>query len=267
MMDMTLWRNRFVDLLLDGRAAEVTEVRQLMYASLGQPFQPVDPSLHDLLSQILLNRKLYPDALAEVDYALSLLGADVHLLNRRSLILIEQRRQAEALQFLTTLTQQHPELAQNADVAGLEGRIYRELWQQTNDSAQLDNALAAYKRAYDLDNTQLYPAINVAELAFAKGDETTGQTLCQQIITQATALRNERVVSYWTDFAAGEAHLGLRQEALAVEDYRAGVQRTPAVSLRDWDSALAGAQRMVTIRKLPTDVITNIQGLWTAPAN
>lgn len=67
---MELWRNRFEELMRTGRDHEVRAARDLMYTSLGKPFQPVEPAMHELLSRILLDQKENELAVEEVDYAL-----------------------------------------------------------------------------------------------------------------------------------------------------------------------------------------------------
>jgi tetratricopeptide (TPR) repeat protein len=137
-------------------------MRQQMYASLGKPFNPVDPSVHELLSKILLDQGYFQDVIEEVDYALKLLDEDTVLLHRKALALVELHNLQEAKNVINEIISLNEELHSNPEIASLQGRLYREQWKLTENPQDLDAAIEAYYRAYKADKTQYYPGINAA---------------------------------------------------------------------------------------------------------
>lgn len=53
---LEMWRGRFEELIVSGRASEILGQRQLMYTSLGKSFTPKEPSTHELLSRVLIDQ-------------------------------------------------------------------------------------------------------------------------------------------------------------------------------------------------------------------
>lgn len=258
---ITIWRDRCEELIREGRTGEVPARRQAMYASLGKPFKPVDPSLHELLSRTLLDIGEYKAAIEEIDYALSLVGQDVVLLHRKALALVEMQNLQGAEELVSKLLAENDELRLNPELASLEGRIHRERWQVTADRAHLDKAFEAYLRAYQADRTQYYPGINAGGLALVQGDNAQAEEIFGEVLETCHDLRQRQVVSYWVDFSAGEAHLGLGNVQEAMENYRQGLSRTPTPPPRDRLSAAKGAQRMVRAKGLPDTVARDIKRL------
>lgn len=256
---MILWRGRFENLVREGRLNEVLPKRLAMYSSLGQPFQPIDPSLHELLSRILLDQKSYPEAIEEINYALSLVNDDVDLLHRKALVLTEMQNLPQAEELVDQIQRANDGLRDNPELASLEGRIQRERWQVTGDPTHLDRAFDAYYRAYRADPTQYYPGINAGSLALAKGDGTTADEVFHDVIKTCTSLQQNSVVSYWIDFSAGEAYLGLADVPSALSSYRSALSRVPTPSLRDIQSALKGVKRMAMAKGLDSSATEDIR--------
>lgn len=261
---MRLWRTRFEDLIRAGRINEIIPKRQTMYASLGAPFKPVEPSLHELLSKLLLDHKNYQEAVEEADHALSLVGDDVDLLHRKALALVEMKNLQAAEQLVQQILDAHVELQNNPELASLEGRIHREHWQTSSDPQHLDLAFAAYLRAYRADQTQYYPGINAASLALAKGDKQVAHDLYDEVVQTCRKLQQRPDVSYWVDFTAGEASLGKGDVQGAIANYREALTRTPGPSPRDKMSALKGARRLVGVMKFDNDVQSEIEKVLEA---
>lgn len=86
---MSVRGSRYEWLIRSGRAGEVPAKRRTMYAPWGEPFEPIDPALHELLSRTLLDIGEYEASIEEIDYALRLVGPDVDLLHRKALALVE----------------------------------------------------------------------------------------------------------------------------------------------------------------------------------
>lgn len=240
---MELWRDRIEDLVRSARASEVPGLRSMMYASLGKPFEPTDPSVHELLSRVLLDLERFEDALKEVDRALSVVGEDAQLLHRKALILAEMGDRDTALKIVTRTYELDENLRANPELAGLEGRLYREQWQTTQDPEVLEQAIEAYTRAFHADRQQYYPGVNAASLLQASGRECEAALLYEEVLKVTTRLRSRTRVPFWTDFTTGEVYLGLGRLQEALEAYRAGLGRDPSPSPRDLMSALKGVRR------------------------
>lgn len=256
---MTLWIARFEELVRSGRAGEVPSTREVMYASFGN-FEPIDPALHELLSRtLLLENKRYDAAIVEVDYALQIVGNDIELLHRKALALVEIQDLPAAEAIVDELLLSNAHLRTNPELASLEGRIHRERWQLTDERSHLDKAFAAYMRAYEADQTQYYPGVNAGSLALAGGDEEKSEELFRDVLARCHDLQERSPVSYWVDFSAGEAHLGLGDTEEATEDYLHGLKRVPAPPTRDRLSALKGARRMARAKGFGNDVVASIE--------
>lgn len=251
---ITLWRTRFEELISSGRYGEILGKRQAMYATLPQPFTPVEPTVHELLSRVLLDHKHYDEAIQEVDYALELLGDDIHLLHRKALALAEKTALPQAEAIIEKIFLEHPDLRHNAELASLEGRINRDRWEIDKEVTHLNQAFAAYLRAYRADQTQYYPGINAGSLALAKNDVDTANELFTEVLKTCDELQQYPEVSYWVDFTAGDALLGMGQVQEAMDSYRKGLDRTPPPPPRAKASALKGALRMAAYKALNDDV-------------
>lgn len=258
---MMLWRDRFEKLVQSGRVNEVMSMRQLMYTSLAKPFQPVEPTMHELLSRILLEQREYKAAIEEVDYALTLVKDDVQLLHRKALAVVELQNLLEAENLVQHIISLNEELSLNPEIASLQGRIHRERWELTHELPELDAAIAAYYRAYEADRTQYYPGINASELALTKGDTDLAKQIFQEVLDACKELQKRPVVSYWVDFTVGAAYLGQGDIDAAIAEYTQGLQRTPTPPPRDRQSAAKGAYRMAIARKLPNNVAEKIKAL------
>lgn len=256
-----IWRDRFEKLIQSGRTNEIFAMRQQMYASLGKPFNPVDPSVHELLSKILLDQGYFQDVIEEVDYALKLLDEDTVLLHRKALALVELHNLQEAKNVINEIISLNQELHSNPEIASLQGRLYREQWRLTENPQDLDAAIEAYYRAYQADKTQYYPGINAATLSLTKGDTELANQIFQEIVTLCQQRQQGSVVSYWVDFTAGEAYLGQGDVEAAIAEYKKGVSRTPPPPLRDQDSAVKGVRRIVMAKKLSSEIITQIEAI------
>jgi tetratricopeptide (TPR) repeat protein len=257
---MTLWSARFEQLIRSGRAGEVPSKRSAMYASFGDSFEPVDPVLHELLSRtLLLDNKEYEAAITEVDYALRIVGDDVDLLHRKALALAEMHDLPAAEAIVGELLSSNAQLAANPELASLEGRIHRERWLATGEQSHLDKAYSAYLRAYEADRTQYYPGINAGSLALTKGYEEKAKEIFGEVLSRCDDLQRRVPVSYWVDFSAGEAHLGLGETEEAIADYRRGVARTPTPPARDKASAVKGVRRMALAKELDNNVVREIE--------
>ena len=257
-----MWRERFEQRTKIGRTSEIASQRQMMYASLPSPFKPTDLALHDMLSGILLAQKRYPEAMQEVEHALTLAKHDIHLLHRKALILAEQRDFARAEAVLQDILSTHPELRLNAEIGSLNGRLQRQLWMLTTDPARLDTAIQAYLDVYEADRTQYFPGINAAELLLRRSEIQRAEIILQELLINCQRLQKLAETSYWLDFTLGEVYLGLGNSNRAITMYQEGLGRDPAPQPRERDSAADGARRMIEARNLSDDVKARIDHLF-----
>ena len=258
---MRIWHSRFEQLIGSGRSGEMLAMRQRMYTSFGKPFQPVEPTIHEYLGQKLVGQRAYKEAIQEIDYALQLMKDDVNLLHLKALAWTELQNLQEAEDIVNSLYALDEGLKSDPDIASLEGRIHRERWTLNRQPSELDAALQAYLRPYEADKTQYYPGINAAELALAKGDTALADRLFQEILPLCRQQQSEQDATYWIDFTVGPLCLGLSDEDGAIAAYEKGINRSPAPSLRERESAFKGAVRMANLRKLPEEVVEKIKAV------
>lgn len=255
---IALWLGRIENLVQSGRKDELISLRQHMYASLGQP---VSANVHETLSQLLLQQRNYEAAIEEINYALTFVPDDIQLLHRKALALVEQHNLNEAKKLLESIFSVNNALNMDTEIAALQGRIYREQWEQDKNAADLNAAFDAYYRAYQADKTSYYAGINAAELAFTKGDVVLGTQLLREVLLMCQRLQNQPPVSYWVDFSAGATYLGLNEVDKAVREYQKALSRVPAPGARERESAMKGVSRMAEARKLPTDVVDRVKAV------
>ncbi|GAC1407290.1 MAG: hypothetical protein NVS4B11_08190 [Ktedonobacteraceae bacterium] len=256
-----LWRDRIDSFVQAGRASELNNVRQQMYTSLYAIGKPIDLTIHEVLSDLLLQQQNYNAAIEEIEYALTFAPDDVQLLHRKALALLELGRRDEAEKLVENIIARNKDLSVNADIAALQGRINREQWERDHNPTDLDIAINAYYRAYQADQTSYYAGINAAELAFTKGDTALGKQIAEEVLATCRQFQDQPRVSYWVDFSAGAAYLGLDEVDKAITEYEKGVKRLPGPGLREQASATKGAARMVKAKKLPEEVIVKVKAI------
>jgi tetratricopeptide (TPR) repeat protein len=251
--EMVMWRGRVEQHIQSGRLSEVPQLRSAMYASFGKPFEPQDAMLHDLLSRAMLDCKCYGEAIEEVDHALQLLDFDVHLLHRRALAAVGLHDLPTALDTIKRLTAADASLADNPEIAGLEGRIYRERYAASRDTADLAAARAAYTRGMEANPSTHYCAVNAGSLALMTKDEPAAAHAFRQALEAARMEQAREPVSFWADFTAGECLLGQGDVEAGHAEYARGLQRRPPPSPMARESALKGVLRMLELKGLNDD--------------
>lgn len=259
--NMILWRTRIEGLIQSGRSGEVYATRERMYATFGRPFKPINVQLHDVLSKIMLDEKHFTEAIEETDYGLALAPDDVDLLHRKALGSLHCHNSALALQTIAQLTGVDPALASNPEIAGLEGRVRREIWENSRDPLDLSAARVAYRRATNANEFDYYCAVNAASLALAAADTIDAENLFDRALQGVRKAQEKQPISYWTDFSAGEIALGRGMLQLACEEYAKGLTRIPLPPARDRESALKGVRRIAALRGLSATDIKPIEHL------
>jgi tetratricopeptide (TPR) repeat protein len=166
-----------------------------------------------------------------------------------------------ALNTVQALFKQEPSLASNPELAGLEGRIYREIYGSTNNSDDLTKARAAYRRAAEANPSDYYCAVNAASLALLARDEQDTKMLLERALNAARQAQSRRPASYWADFSVGEILIGQGDIEGALAEYRRGIERQPASPPRDREAALGGVRRMAKLRNLSEETLQQIEAL------
>jgi tetratricopeptide (TPR) repeat protein len=259
--EFAIWRNRFEDLVRSGRQSEILAQRQMLYVAFGGRPRKLELAIHDLLSGILLQQSKENESLEEVEFALSFAPNDVALLHRKGLALARRNDLHQAAQVVAAIYGIEPQLRDNPEIAGLEGRIYRTLWKSNGVENDLDRAIEAYRRAYDLDRTQYYPGINAAELLLFKKRVEEADIIFKAVLETCRELQKRAAVSFWTDFTAGQAELGIGDLNEAAIAYSAGLNRNPPPSKSDKRSASDGVCRMAEAKGLTAEQIASILNL------
>lgn len=253
--NMILWRTRIESLVQSGRSSEVYTTRERMYVTFGKPFKPINVQLHDVLSKVMLDERYFAAAMEETDYGLMLAPDDIDLLHRKALGSLHCHDRALALQTITQLIGVDPALSNNPEIAGLEGRVRREIWESSRNPLDLSAARGAYRRATDANKSDYYCAVNAASLSLAASDNAEANYLFARALQAVRKAQEKQPISYWTDFSAGEIALGQGMLQLASEEYAKGLTRIPAPPARDRESALKGVRRMAALRGFsPTDI-------------
>ena len=259
--EFVTWRNRFENLARSGREGEILVQRQMMYAAFGGKPRKLELALHDLLSGMLLQQAKEDECLEEVEFALAFASKDVALLHRKGLALARRNDLYQAKQIVASIYAIEPQLRNNPEIAGLEGRIYRSLWKSNATQDDLDRAIEAYRRAYDQDRMQYYPGINAAELLLFRKKVEDANSILQNVLQTCVELQKRPIVSFWTDFTAGQAYLGMGDIAAAIVAYRAGLSREPRASKSDTNAAAEGVRRMADAKGLGSEEIAPIVAL------
>ena len=255
--NITYWREHLVRFVNEGRADELSGQRQAMYVSL--PKKPLSLPIHELLSLYLHQQKKFAEALEEVDFGLKLSPKNIVLLHRKALILLGAERYTEAQKPIEEIITLDPKLGVNPEIAGLQGRLHRELWTRTKKIGELDAAIDAYLRAYTAEPTAYYPGSNAAELLIIKGRVVEGEEIFQRVLTTCQQLQAQSSGAFWIDFTAGEAFFALGDIDNAVAEYRNGRQRTSAPGKRERESAFGSIERLADALHYPPEFVERIK--------
>jgi class 3 adenylate cyclase len=122
------------------------------------------------------------------------------------------------------------------ETLGLLARTHKDLWLQSGDAQQLQQALVTYRQAYD-GSHGIWSGINAATLALVQGDTVQAQQLAQQVLQALEPLlqpfragaadADAAGADYWDYATLGEAALILDQHELLVWAYRNALRVSP----------------------------------------
>ena len=260
---LAIWLRHFERLDALGQLSALVPDVALMYQTLPSPYTPTDPSIHDLLSLLLLGQEQYPQALQEAEYGLTVLKNHPRLVHHKCLALLGLARNAKtdnekveilhtAAAYLEGFFKQCPKANENPDMAALEGHIFLDLWECQGNIDDLKQSWQAYERAWKGDKFQYYPAINYAVLYAMwlqkmNQDMTPIQKTLRDIIDLCITQRQGGELTFWIDFTAAQAHLALDHFSDAKDAYSSGLLHTPAPTSREWEAAMEGVARVKII--------------------
>lgn len=258
---ISVWLRRIETLISIGRVAELQSLTDSMYSSLGTE-KEIDIQIHDLLSQTFLEEKNYELALSEVQKALILLPDDLELLHRKTLILLEKREYLIAKDLLDYIYSEFPDARYLPEIAGLEGRLYRSLFEETGNKDQLTAAISAYERAYERDSLSYYSGVNAVTLKLISGNVVEAQEMAKKVLTVCQELAKRDIISFWLDFTLGELFLVLGEYESSIKHYSSGLERVPSPKIRQKESALNGIERIFKYGKLEEEQLRAFKELF-----
>ena len=112
---------------------------------------------------------------------------------------------------------------ERGEVLAVIGRIHKEIFRQTRDQADLDEACEAYRRAFDEGDGGSYPRINEASLRLIGGQDDEARRLAEEVI----ALVGD-AADAWGHATRAEALLVLEDLPAACESYRMALAEHPS---------------------------------------
>jgi len=111
------------------------------------------------------------------------------------------------------LIQLRKEAHEDEETVGLLARTYKDLWIQTGDAKDLQQAYDAYAQAYNRSPERYWTGINAATLAYAKGDGESAGKFAARL--RKTCLEKLKTTSgeeiYWLTATIAEAALILEE--------------------------------------------------------
>jgi class 3 adenylate cyclase/tetratricopeptide (TPR) repeat protein len=200
-----LWEDR------DLGAVRATPGQYLEYAEIATGL-----SHHAFAYDILVEaRGAFPED-ASIAHRLALSATDLGNLSRASRILDD---------VIPGLSKSDP---LHSEALSLRGRIAKERWARTSDSAEaqsaLEDALAFYRQAFDASRN-FYPGINAASMALLAGRQREAQDLAREVLFVCLEARSaEREGDLWYYATMGEAHLLLGERREAAQCYSTAAQ-------------------------------------------
>jgi hypothetical protein len=108
---------------------------------------------------------------------------------------------------------------------------------------------------------QYYPGINAAELLLFRNNIPEADAIFRAVLGTCRELQKRTEVSFWTDFTAGQAELGIGDIAQALTAYTNGLNRYPRPSTSEKKSASEGVRRMAEAKRLQPEEIAPILNL------
>ena len=277
---LSVWLRYFEQLKVSGQLNVLAPDIQLMYVTLGTGYTPLDPTIHDLLSSLLLGQEQYAMALTEAEYALQAVKDHPRFVHRKGMAVLGIARnennenvKVNLLQGIASFLEQYflhvESAANNPDLGGLQGRIYFNLWEVSKNLTDLERSWKAYLQAWNNDETQYFPAINYAILymtwLYKQGKSINEvRSILIRIIDMCKTLREKGETSFWINFTTGQAHLAMSDFESAKIAYKAGLACSTPPTFQNWTSAMDGVSRVAAINPdISNEAVQEIQALIT----
>lgn len=257
---VNVWIRRIESLINYGRSSELESTRDAMYTSLGTD-KPVSVEIHELLSQIFIEEKKFNIGLDEVKKALEILPDDLDLLHRKVLALLELEKYEEVKDNLSYINSNFPEAKYLPEIAGLEGRYYRSLFERNGEKECLKLAIDAYKQAYKKDNYSYYCGVNAVTLMLLNEQINDAVNLSKEVLSVCKKIENNNKKTFWLDFTIGDLELISGNIKTAKESYVNGLKRIPKPSDRQKESAVRGVNRIAKAMNLEDELIIDLKKL------
>ena len=220
-----------------GRSHEFEAIEQFLQTAYGDD-TAIDYQIHDLLSESFL-RDLKPElALQQIDKGLELEPDNLQLLHRKGLALLELDRPEECRSVVDHLIELDQRLVFNTEIAGLRGRMFRQL-------SDPESALQAYLQAFEADKYSYYCGENVVNLLIDLNRWEEARTRSNKVLEACENLERAGKTSFWLDFSKGKMLLCEKRYEEALQAYSTGLGRLPAPGPRERVSASASLERLV----------------------
>jgi tetratricopeptide (TPR) repeat protein len=255
---ISVWSRRIENHLNSGRSSELAALMETMYSSLGEN-KAIDPQIHELSSLIFLDDKRFDLALDETNKALYFLPDDIALLHRKGLIYLEMSEHLKAKEHLDYIYREFPDAKYFPEIAGLEGRLHRELYELTGSEQELAASISAYEAAFTEDPLSYYCGVNVVSLKLINGEMEEAREMAKKVLeTCEYLLNNNERVSFWVDFTIGDLYLVLKDYGTAHEAYTRAMSRNSLPSKRNKESALKGIERLISFGVIEQERLVEI---------
>ena len=112
---------------------------------------------------------------------------------------------------------------ERGEVLAVIGRIHKEIFRQTRDRADLDQACDAYRRAFEEGGGGSYPRINEASLRLVGGEDDEARRLAEEVIRLVG-----EPADAWGHATRAEALLVLGELPAACDSYRMALAEHPS---------------------------------------
>ena len=191
---------------------EIRSVEEAIYREAGQ-----DRGLLENLMLAYRERGAWADMVRVADSFPPDLRDDPSVVHQVALALNRSGQREAAENELTALIDR---TGGDSETYGLLGRIFKDRWRQSGERQELDRAIDAYRRGYELDRTDYYPGINLATLLTVRGDAQARAEL-EQLLPDLRRVLSVRASSgqadYW-ELATGVELAVLAEDYPAAED-------------------------------------------------
>jgi len=258
---INVWLRRIESYVNTGRSYELPSIVDSMYSSLGSR-NSIDEQIHELLSKVFLEDRNFDYALTEVEKALNLLPDDLGLLHRKTLVLLETKQYQRAKESIDMIHREFPEAKYLPEVAGLEGRLYRQLYECTGEKDNLEQSIIAYETAYQKNRYSYYCGVNAVVLKYINGSVSESKILCEDVLSVCTEIQKHGKDSFWLDFTIGELKLILGDVEEAIIAYKSGLSREPKPKARHLESAFTAIQRVFDYTELNKENLVRFKELF-----